>query len=115
MQYKQKELQRRLAMRCAIKRLTLLAAALMLMAMPVLAAENTMDRMNEQEQQGGKDVCLLTANNCGNEVDSIQQRIERIRSEIGKGTDVYTTDELQRLNKQLEEEQRNFDNLIMGG
>lgn len=101
-------------MRCVIKRLALLTAALMLIAVPVLADEEFTDRAVEQGQQGGKDECLLVARNCGNEVDSIQQRIDRIQKEIGRGTDVYTNDELNRLNRQLGEELKNLENLNMG-
>lgn len=102
-------------MRGMIKRLSLLAAALMIMVVPVLAEEGTTDRMLEQSQQGGKNECLLVAMNCEGQVDSIQQRIDKIRGEISRGTDVYTNDELRRLNRQLEEATRDFENLNMGG
>jgi hypothetical protein len=101
-------------MRCIIKRLALLAAALMLLTVPVLAVEGTMDKMLEQGQQGGKDECLLVAKNCGGEVDTIQQRIERIQKEIGRGTDVYTNDELKSLNRDLENEIKNLEQLNTG-
>jgi hypothetical protein len=100
-------------MRCVIKRLTLLAAALMLMAMPVLAAEGTMEKSFDPGQQTGKDECLLVAKNC--QADAIQERIDRINKEIGRGTDVYTNDELKSLNRQLEFEIKNLEGLNMGG
>lgn len=100
-------------MRHIIKRITMLSAALMLLAVPVFAAEDT-ERMLEQGQSG-KDECLLVAKNCVGEADTIQQRIERIEHEIGRGTDVYTNEELRILNRQLENEQKSFENLIMGG
>jgi TolA-binding protein len=102
-------------MRCIIKRLTLLAAALMIMAVPVLAAEGSMDRTFEQGQQVEKNECLLLAMNCANQVDTIQQRIERIKGEISRGTDVYTNDELRRLNRQLEETIKTLEDLSSGG
>ncbi|OGT96668.1 MAG: hypothetical protein A2X80_06485 [Geobacteraceae bacterium GWB2_52_12] len=101
-------------MRHIVKRITLLAAALMLLAVPVFAAEDTMEKMLEQGQSG-KDECLLVAKNCVGEADTIQLRIEKIKHEIGRGTDVYTNEELKVLDRQLENEQRNFENLIMGG
>jgi len=73
-----------------------------------------MDKMLEQGQQGGKDECLLVAKNCGGEVDTIQQRIERIQKEIGRGTDVYTNDELKSLNRDLENEIKNLEQLNTG-
>ena len=102
-------------MRCVIRRLTLLAAALMLFALPVLADEGASDKALEQGQQSGKDECLLLARNCGNEVDSIQQRIDRIKNEIGRGANVYNDDELKTLNNRLENEIRVYEELNMGG
>jgi len=90
-------------MRSVIKRITLLAAALMIVAVPVLADESSMNGKFEQGQQTEKNECLLVAMNCGNQVDSIQQRIDRIKGEISRGSDVYTNDELRTLNRELEE------------
>ena len=90
-------------MRSVIKRITLLAAALMIVAVPVLADESSMNGKFEQGQQTDKNECLLVAMNCGNQVDSIQQRIDRIKGEISRGSDVYTNDELRTLNRELEE------------
>lgn len=101
-------------MRCAIKRLTLLGAALMLMAVPVLAAEDTMEKAFEQGQ-GGKDECLLVASNCKAELKPIEQRIEKIKKEIGRGTDVYTTDELRVLQRELDNTNKILEDMYGGG
>jgi len=85
----------------------------MLMAMPVLAAEGTIEKTSDQWQQGGKDECLLVAKNC--QADTSQERIDRINKEIGRGTDVYTNDELQQLQRQLEFEIKNLEGINMGG
>lgn len=71
------------------------ALAVLSYALPVLADEmiNGMDT--------GKNECLLVAQNCGTEVDSIQERISRLREEIAKGSDVYSADELKVLNNEL--------------
>ncbi|GAC1465214.1 MAG: hypothetical protein PVSMB11_00380 [Desulfuromonadaceae bacterium] len=74
-----------------------------------------MDKALEQGQQDGKNECLLVAINCPNQVDTIQQRIERIKGEIARGSDVYTNDELGRLNRQLEEAIKNLEELGAGG
>jgi hypothetical protein len=101
-------------MRYISKRIALLAPALMLLAAPVFAEEGAIDKMNElQGQQGGKDECLLVAKNC--QADAIQERIERIKTEIDRGPSVYSNDELKTLNKELEYEMRNLDVLQMGG
>jgi hypothetical protein len=75
----------------------------MILAVPALADEGSMGSKFEQGQQAGKNECLLVAMNCANQVDTIQQRIDRIKGEIGRGTDVYTTEELKSLNKELED------------
>ena len=102
-------------MRCVIRRVTLLAAARMLSAVPVLAGEGAMDKALEQGQQELKNECLLVAMNCPDQVDTIQQRIERIKGEIARGADVYTNDELGTLNRKLEEAERNLQELGAGG
>jgi hypothetical protein len=58
-----------------------------------------------------KDMCLLAAMNCANETDTFQQRIERLQHEIQKGTDVYTPDELNILNRQLLDKKRELHDL----
>jgi len=102
-------------MRRIISKISLLAAILALSAVPVLAADTGMDKVFDQGQQVEKNECLLVAINCGNEVDSIQQRIERIKGEISRGTDVYTSDELRRLNRQLEEAEKLMEAQTFGG
>ena len=102
-------------MRFIIRRITPLAAALMLLAVPVLADEAAMYEATEQGQQEGKDECLLVAMNCPGQVDTIQQRIDRIKGEIARGSNVYTSDELGILNRQLEEAEKNLQELGAGG
>lgn len=87
----------------------------MLCAVPVLAEQNAMDKMNIQGQRGEKNECLLLARNCGDQVDTITQRINRIKGEIDRGKSVYTNDELRSLNRQLDDAVRNLNQLSMGG
>lgn len=101
-------------MKRMISRLSLLAAVLMITAVPVMANDGKMDPAMGQEQQTGKDECLLVVRNCQNAVDSIQERIERIQNEISRGSAVYTNDELRRLERQLEDANRNMEQLTSG-
>lgn len=101
-------------MRNVMRKIALMAAALMIMAVPVLADDTAVMPRMEQAEQGGKNDCLLVAMNCGQQVDSIQQRIDRIQHEIGRGTAVYTNEELRRLQDQLDEANRNFNELQTG-
>ncbi|MDD5286103.1 MAG: hypothetical protein PHD54_09600 [Desulfuromonadaceae bacterium] len=96
-------------MKTILRALTVVAAALVL-AIPVLAEENA---VMQQEPQAQKNECLLVAKNCP--TDSIQERIQRIQGEIMRGSDVYTNDELRRLNNELQEYQKMLNNDLTGG
>ncbi|HIJ89174.1 MAG TPA: hypothetical protein HPP97_16075 [Desulfuromonadales bacterium] len=103
-------------MKSTFKRFALLTASLMIFAVPVLADEGMYNPVTEPEQQqGGKDQCLLVARNCSGSMDSIQERINRIQGELNKGSTVYSNDELRRLQNSLDEEKRFLNNIEMGG
>jgi hypothetical protein len=53
------------------------------------------------QQIANKDECLLVAINCPPDNGSIENRIDRLNTEIAKGTDVYTPGELKVLNDKL--------------
>jgi len=59
-----------------------------------------------------KDECLLESKNCGNRVVSIQDKIEKLKEEIAKGTKVYTPEELKLLKQKLEEVNKTLDFLL---
>jgi hypothetical protein len=48
-----------------------------------------------------KDQCLIVAKNCVGGDDSVLKRVERLNNEISKGAAVYTPEELQNLQDQL--------------
>lgn len=52
---------------------------------------------------GQKDECLLASKGCKDQVDSIQQRIKKLNTEIKKGKKVYSADELKKLQQKLKE------------
>lgn len=87
---------------------TIMATAVLLTGVPLLADENTMGDVNQKNE------CLLISKNCSDSVDSIQQRIERLNKEIGKGTAVYTRDELGTLNRKLDEATRMLETILSG-
>ena len=98
--------------------MTVVAASMLFSAVPILAGEGNMgstDSQVPQMQQGPKDECLLVSMNCGRDVDSIQQRINRLNTEIGRGTDVYTAKELQQLRDERDNYQRQFDSMAESG
>jgi len=98
-----------------MKRIVLAIGALLISALPVLAAEGMGASTMDQDQQGQKDECLLVARNCSDSVDTIQQRINRLNREIGKGSAVYTHDELMKLNSQLDDAEKTMDILLTNG
>jgi len=75
-----------------------LVASLLLAVLPALSAEETRGQAAQTPQ---KDECLLLAKNCANEVDSVQQRIDKLYNEIAKGTAVYTPGEIRVLEDKL--------------
>jgi hypothetical protein len=55
----------------------------------------------ESHPFANKDECLLVAKNCPPDMAVVQIRIDRLNTEIAKGTDVYTPAELSVLNDKL--------------
>lgn len=53
--------------------------------------------------KAGKDECLLISKGCKDQVDSIQQKIKRINTEIKKGKKVYSAEDLKKLEQKLKE------------
>lgn len=88
--------------------LSAVAASLLISAGGVISAESGMGG------EGKKDVCLLVAMNCKDNVDSIQQRIERLNKEIAKGNAVYSKEELRNLNIKLDNAVRQLEVITTG-
>lgn len=98
-----------------------LAAVMMINALPSYSGEGYGSgkwgtTMGGQEQTTGqKDECLLVARNCPDRVDSIQERIDKLQTEINKGTAVYTPEELGILHQKLDDANRLMNNMNEGG
>lgn len=74
------------------------ALSLLVAGAPLIAAEKS---TKEELLIPKKDQCLLFAKNCDDNSYVIQQRIDRLRNEIQKGSAVYSDDELNILKKRL--------------
>jgi len=97
-----------------MKKLTVVLAAVLALSAPVLSHAHehedhtSMDMTHEtmhnhQDEQCAKE-CEMLLKDCDREVDSIQQRIQRLRAEIrDKGATVYNREELRVLSKKLQE------------
>lgn len=70
------------------------AVSVVLVAVPVFASVST----------EGKNDCLLYGKNCPNAVDSLQERIFKLKTEIDKGEEIYTPTELNLLERRLNED-----------
>ena len=92
--------------------LTILAAAVLLSGSTLMA--NDTEYGKEYENQTNKDECLLVSMNCAQDVDSIQMRIERLDKEIAKGLDVYTREELNILQRKLEDTYKELRDITSG-
>ena len=97
--------------------LSAFVATLLIASIPVLADEGSMSTGSSgtMMEQGQKNECLLVSMNCGNQVDSIQQRIDRIQGELNRGSEVYTPEELKRLNNELEDANRTLEFITTNG
>ena len=83
----------------------LMATSLFAAAAPVLAEEAHQHDASHQTQDGqfAKE-CDMLLKSCAQEVDSLQERITKLKAAISeKGADKYTLDELKILNKKLKE------------
>lgn len=94
-------------------RFVIVTAATLIAAVPVLAGDMGMNMGSGDSTQ--KDECLLVAQSCMTSVDSIQQRIDRLDREIGKGRSVYSDEELRKLEFQLKDAHRTLETLLSGG
>lgn len=97
-----------------------LAAAMMINALPSFSDEGYSTGWGstvggQEEKAGQKDECLLVAKNCPDRVDSIQERINKLQMEINKGAAVYTPEELNILNKKLDDANWLLNNMNKGG
>lgn len=52
----------------------------------------------------GKDDCLLYGKNCPNTLDSLPERVIKLKKEIAKGEKVYTAKELNKLKRMLKDD-----------
>lgn len=82
-------------------RLCMVVAAFGLFVVPVRGEEGGGTGASTPVMDNIKDECLLVAKNCSS--DTVQERIERLTNELGRGTAVYTTDELRKLENELNE------------
>ena len=69
-------------------------------------------RTEQAQKTHLKDECLLIAKKCGTSVVSIQDKIEKLKEEIAKGSSVYTPDELNILKQRLDEVSQTLDFLL---
>ena len=84
----------------------LFAMFMVLLQIPAFGAETA--------KESGKDLCVLYSQSCPNQSLTYQEKIARLQEEIGKGTEVYSVAELNRLNDKLKEAEEMFYNLQYG-
>lgn len=80
-------------------------AVMMSATVPAFAADQT-------KTKSTKDECLLASKECATQVDSIQQKMKRLQTEINKGTKVYTPEELKKLGEKLDETDKMLDHML---
>lgn len=76
-------------------------ALVMAYSLSALGADATFGQKTESSPGMQKDECVLVAKNCGN--DTINAWVQRLETEIARGTDVYSNAELDKLQRELAE------------
>lgn len=93
-------------MRQILRKIALTAAALMILAVPVMAEDQFGAPGMEPSRASENKECMVVAMNCGNPMDSTQDRVDRIQNEINRGTGTITPEEMQRLQERLDDANR---------
>lgn len=93
----------------------LMATALFAATVPAIAMDHgSLQNHQQQDAQCVKD-CELLLRNCAQEADSIQQRIQKLKSAIQNKSNSYTVEQLKTLKEKLEEVQKNLAVIEKGG
>ncbi|UFS71937.1 hypothetical protein LPW11_07025 [Geomonas sp. RF6] len=95
-----------------MKKLMVILAATILMASGTAMAAN--DAKPGHDPKCLKE-CQMLVKNCDREVDSLPQKISKLKTEIQKGASLYTPDELRTLERNLKESEDLLNNLTYGG
>lgn len=80
------------------------ATFMMFASIPVDAKDTTTNKQ--------KDQCVLASKECTDIVDSIQKKSEKLKTEIEKGTKIYTPEEMDTLKAKLKEAETILDNYL---
>lgn len=96
------------------KLIILMAASLFAASVPAMAMEHGEAKTQQQKEQCQKD-CDMLMKNCLHEVDSIQQRIQKLQQAVRNDGNTYTRDQLNKLKLDLENAQKTLTNLERGG
>lgn len=89
-------------------------ATIVMLMIVCMAATQVPAMAAETPTSGDKDMCLLYLEKCASQVMTIQEKIEKLKTEIDKGTKVYTPSELERLKAKLDEAEKMLDHLLYG-
>ena len=94
-----------------MKRMSIIVCAVIagLMLQPVRGVAVEQDEAGASEKAPEKELCLLYMSQCGQQVQSLQDKVTRLQEEIARGTKVYTVEELRILKEKLEEVNRRLD------
>ena len=92
------------------KMIMILAVSMLGTSLPALAATHATIGHDENCIRD----CQMLVKNCGQEVDSIQQRISKLDREISKGSAIYTAQELKILKRNLQEAEDTLTHLTIG-
>ena len=83
----------------------LMATSLFAATVPAMAMDMDHGKMQGQQQMDAQCVkdCDLLLRDCGQEVDTIQQKIQKLQSAVQNKGNAYTRDQLTKLKQQLKD------------
>lgn len=93
--------------------ISVVATSLLFSTITIIAAEQCPVSFGEYEKlmkSNIKNQCLIVARNCADDVSTVQQRVDDLRVEIAKGSEVYTPHELMQLKEQMKWIEADSDN-----
>ena len=93
--------------------ITLLAAALFATSVPAMAMQHSEMKSMQHDEQCQK-ACDMHVRNCGQEVDSLQERIQRLQRAVQNNAGEYTPEELNKLRSDLADSEKTLADIQLG-
>lgn len=82
-----------------------------LIIMTALLVSGAIPALAQDQSKQDQVICNLAAKNCLGEAEAIKKRVQKLRTEMQKGTKTYSAEDVQKLEKKLKEAQELLDKI----